>query len=71
MQKINFDLLITESELDELNVMVNLLDCSSSLKGKVHILLGVARNYRKMATNCTQYRNYVLTCLKNDCSDDE
>lgn len=54
-----YNLTVTEAELEEINEFVNLLDCSEKLKSKVHFLLGYVRLISKAGRTKAIYDNLV------------
>ncbi len=57
-----YDLKVTESELNELNGFVDLLDCSEMLKNKVNHLVGYARLLSKAERTKERYDLLVSSC---------
>lgn len=61
-----YNLTVSEAELEEINDFVNLLDCSEPLKSKVHYLLGYVRLMYKAGRTKTIYDRLVSSHAENE-----
>lgn len=61
-----YNLTVTETELEELNGFINLLDCSEPLKNKVHFLLGYVRLIGKAGRTKAIYDRLVSGHVQNE-----
>ena len=61
-----YNLTVSEAELEELNGFINLLDCSEPLKNKVHYLLGYVRLLGKAGRTKAMYDRLVSVYTQNE-----